>query len=142
MIYHIHMDCLFHLKRSDEALRVFEDMKKKGIEPDQFTYLSLISGFCFNDDLEKAVEIFNEFHKLELPRLGPIYRTLLKAHSEKKLVSETIALFNFMLKNKIFISESIYNIIFGLALKNLDLEMMKTYWNLMTVEKAGMKADA
>lgn len=125
--------------KCEDALKVYEEMEAKGLEADQFTYLSLITGLCLNNELTKAAELFNRFHTLDLPRLGPIYRVLLEAHCERNLVDDAEALFKFMIKHNIHISEGIYNIMFRLALNTLNMKLMEKYWLKMTVNGEGMK---
>jgi pentatricopeptide repeat protein len=83
--WNIFMQAFFRNDQVRAAERIFEIMRSRGVEPDQFTYKILLRGYAKAQHIDKLGEVVGHLDKEQ--QLDPeILRILTKVHDRKKLM--------------------------------------------------------
>merc|ERR1711934_423685 len=60
------------------GIELFEEIKKRGMKPDQVSYNFIINGCSFNKKLEKAIEYLHESFKSQIKLSDDTYKNILQ----------------------------------------------------------------
>ncbi|CAI0468863.1 unnamed protein product [Linum tenue] len=83
-------------EKVDEAMGLFEKMKTNGVEPNVFTYSSLMDGLCKNGRSKQAMELL---HLMVMKRVKPntiTYTTLITGLCKEGKILEAVAILDRM----------------------------------------------
>ncbi|KAI6683080.1 hypothetical protein NL676_028993 [Syzygium grande] len=84
---------------TENANKILNEAIFKGFVPDQFTYCSLISGFCQDGDVRRAVALFNEVSRRGVKSNVVLYNTVIRGLSQNGLIMEALELMTEMSEN-------------------------------------------
>ncbi|BBG98902.1 hypothetical protein Prudu_008422 [Prunus dulcis] len=118
----------------EDAYKVFDDMKKKHCEPDEFTYTIMIR---MSGKLGKGDESLGLFQEMITRGCSPnmiVYNTMIQALARSKMVEKAIIVFSKMVENNCRPNEFTYSVILNVLVAEGQLgrfdkvvEMSKKY---------------
>jgi pentatricopeptide repeat protein len=79
--YNCIIDVCVRAHDMDSALRYFEELKKS-FEPDLITYSTLIKGYCFNKQIEDAIQALNEMLSKSVTPDEPIFNLIMDSSAD------------------------------------------------------------
>ncbi|CAK7323096.1 unnamed protein product [Dovyalis caffra] len=126
--------------RIDDACKVFDEMKKRGVSPNVITFGNLIYGLCLNLRLTEAFKLKTDMVKVY--RVYPnayIYASLIKRLCENGELNLAFRLKEEMIRNKIEMDSAIYSTLISGLCKVGRKEEALIVWEDMKV--SGCKPD-
>ncbi|KAJ0010926.1 hypothetical protein Pint_34459 [Pistacia integerrima] len=99
---------IVNLAKVEEALGVIQGMVEKGLTPDVVSYCTIISGFCRNQEWDKAFEMKQQMVEKGVPLDAITYSTLIQGLCDKRRLAEACNLFQEMLNSGLAPDEITY----------------------------------
>ncbi|KAK1276713.1 putative pentatricopeptide repeat-containing protein [Acorus gramineus] len=116
--------------RTDEAMRVFVEMRRDGCVADVVTYNALITGFCRQGKIRRGYEILEGMIQQGLFPNPASYFPIMAAHEKNEELEECLELVSEIAKAGFCVPDlSIYNTVIRLACKLGELEAAAKLWN-------------
>ncbi|KAL9258698.1 Pentatricopeptide repeat-containing protein [Drosera capensis] len=119
-----------------KAYKVFEDMKRRHCEPDEFAYTVMIRMTGKTGKAEESLALFKEMLAKGFTPNSMAYNTIIQALSLGRMIEEMISLFHQMLENNCCPNEFTYSVILNALaaegkLNRLDevVDVSKEYMN-------------
>ena len=122
IIFNTTLDGLLKSGKFDEALNVYEDMKKHNFKRGNSTFSILIKLFSKLNDVEKAVQIYNEMLNEKIKPTLITYTAILQILIKSKRIQNAIEIFEEILENKIEPDQVLFNVIINGCIYNGKLE--------------------
>lgn len=126
---HLLIDTLCQHKRSDLALRIFQEMNYQCCLPGRGTYRVLMKGLCEEKRLNEAIHLlYSVFWRISLKGSGEdvvVYRTLLDTLCEHSLVDQAIEILNKVMRKGLVASKRHSRLNIVHSSEGVDIEKMK-----------------
>lgn len=122
VIFNSTLDGLLKSGRYENALKVYEDMKKHEISRSNATYSILIKIFSKMNDVEKAVDVYNEMISEKIKPTLITYTAILQILIKTKRIQNAIEIFEEILSNKMNPDQVLFNVIINGCIFNGRLE--------------------
>lgn len=122
VIFNSILDGLLKSQRFEEALKVYEDMKRHEIKRSNATFSILIKIFSKMNNVEKAVEVYNEMISEKLKPSLITYTSILQILIKSKRIQNAIEIFEEILQNKMNPDQVLFNVIINGCVFNGRLE--------------------
>jgi pentatricopeptide repeat protein len=122
VIFNSILDGLLKSQRFEDALRVYEDMKRHEIKRSNATFSILIKIFSKMNNVEKAVEVYNEMISEKLKPSLITYTSILQILIKSKRIQNAIEIFEEILQNKMNPDQVLFNVIINGCVFNGRLE--------------------
>ncbi|KAL2926295.1 hypothetical protein RDABS01_023098 [Bienertia sinuspersici] len=104
-------DLIYSFLQVDQAYLVFEDMKKKYCEPDEYTYTIMVRMTGKIGKPDESLALFLEMLGKGFTPNSIAYNTMIEAVSKNRMVEKTIFLFSKMVENNCRPNEFTYSLI-------------------------------
>uniref|UniRef100_A0ACD5TJ82 Uncharacterized protein n=1 Tax=Avena sativa TaxID=4498 RepID=A0ACD5TJ82_AVESA len=88
------IDGYIETERVEEALRIFIELRRQGVEPNEFTFSSMIKGCAMQALLEQGAQLHAQLIKTNIISDSFVGSTLLDMYGKCGLISLSIQLFN------------------------------------------------
>merc|ERR1712151_1074992 len=121
-IFNSILDGLLKSQRFEDALKVYEDMKRHEIKRSNATFSILIKIFSKMNNVEKAVEVYNEMISEKLKPSLITYTSILQILIKSKRIQNAIEIFEEILQNKMQPDQVLFNVIINGCVFNGKLE--------------------
>ena len=122
VVFNSLLDGLFKSGKFDEALKVFEEMKKYEIKRSNSTYSILIKLYSKMNNAEKAVEVYNQMISEKIKPTLITYTAILQTLIKTKRIQNAVEIFQEILENKINPDQVLFNVIINGCVFNGRLE--------------------
>jgi len=122
VIFNSILDGLLKSQKYEEALKVYDDMRKNNIKRSNATFSILIKIHSKMDDVEKAVEVYNEMIAEKMKPSLITYTSLLQIFIKSKRIQNAIELFDEILINKFSPDQVMFNVIINGCVFNGKLD--------------------
>jgi pentatricopeptide repeat protein len=122
VIFNSILDGLLKSQKYDDALKIYEDMRKNNIKRSNATFSILIKIYSKMDNVEKAVEVYNEMIAEKMKPSLITYTSLLQIFIKSKRIQNAIELFDEILNNKFQPDQVMFNVIINGCVFNGKLE--------------------
>ncbi|XAR60119.1 hypothetical protein NMG60_11033371 [Bertholletia excelsa] len=117
----------------EQAIEIFRQMQVKGINPNPFTFATILGALANEAAVEKGVQVHCMIIKTGFESATFVANSLINMYSKSGMVGEARAVFEDM-KHRTAISWN--GMVAGLVLNGLDLEALKLFYQMRL---AGMK---
>jgi len=111
VIFNSILDGLLKSEQYEEALKIYEDMKKQEIKRSNATFSILIKIFSKMNKVEKACEIYNEMISENMKPSLITYTSILQILIKSKRITNAIEIFDEILANKMCPDQVLFNVI-------------------------------
>lgn len=111
VIFNSILDGLLKSSKYQEALIVYEDMKKHNMKRSNATFSILIKIYSKMDEVEKAVEVFNEMINEKMKPSLITYTSIIQILIKTKRIQNAIDIFDEIIKNKSNPDQVMFNVI-------------------------------
>lgn len=111
VIFNSILDGLLKSFKFEEALKVYEDMRKNNIKRSNATFSILIKIYSKMDNVERAVEVYNEMINEKMKPSLITYTSILQILIKTKRIQNAINIFDEIIKNKINPDQVMFNVI-------------------------------
>ena len=122
VIFNSILDGLLKSQKFEEALKVYEDMKRHEIKRSNATFSILIKIFSKMNNVEKAVEVYNEMISEKMKPSLITYTSILQILIKSKRIQNAIEIFEEILQNKMNPDQVLFNVIINGCVFNGRLE--------------------
>jgi len=122
VIFNSILDGLLKSGKFQEALKIYEDMKKQEIKRSNATFSILIKIFSKMNNVEKAVEVYNEMISEKMKPSLITYTSILQILIKSKRIQNAIEIFEEILENKMNADQVLFNVIINGCVFNGKLE--------------------
>jgi len=122
VIFNSILDGLLKSGKYDDALKIYEDMKKQQIKRSNATFSILIKIFSKMNNVEKAVEVYNEMISEKMKPSLITYTSILQILIKSKRIQNAIEIFEEILINKMNPDQVLFNVIINGCVFNGKLE--------------------
>jgi len=116
------LDGLLKSTKYEEALKVYEDMRKHSIKRSNATFSILIKIHSKMDNVDKAVEVYNEMISEKMKPSLITYTSIIQILIKSKRIQNAINIFDEILKNKANPDQVMFNVIINGCVFNGRLE--------------------
>jgi len=111
VIFNSILDGLLKSGQYDEALNIYNDMKKQEIKRSNATFSILIKIFSKMNNVEKACEVYNEMISENMKPTLITYTSILQILIKSKRITNAIEIFEEVLANKMCPDQVLFNVI-------------------------------
>ena len=111
VIFNSILDGLLKSGQYEEALNIYNDMKKQEIKRSNATFSILIKIFSKMNNVEKACEVYNEMISENMKPTLITYTSILQILIKSKRITNAIEIFEEILANKMSPDQVLYNVI-------------------------------
>lgn len=111
VIFNSILDGLLKSMRFEDALKVYEDMRKQDVKRSNATFSILIKIHSKMDNVEKAVEVYNEMIAEKMKPSLITYTSMIQILIKTKKIQNAIDIFDEILKLKLTPDQVMYNVI-------------------------------
>jgi pentatricopeptide repeat protein len=111
VIFNSILDGLLKSQKFEDALKVYEDMKRHEIKRSNATFSILIKIFSKMNNVEKAVEVYNEMISEKMKPSLITYTSILQILIKSKRIQNAIEIFEEILQNKMNPDQVLFNVI-------------------------------
>lgn len=122
VIFNSILDGLLKSGKYDDALKIYEDMKKQQINRSNATFSILIKIFSKMNNVEKAVEVYNQMIAEKMKPSLITYTAILQILIKSKRIQNAIEIFEEILENKMNPDQVLFNVIINGCVFNGKLE--------------------
>lgn len=122
VIFNSILDGLLKSGKFEDALKIYEDMKKHQISRSNATFSILIKIFSKMNNVEKAVEVYNEMISEKMKPSLITYTSILQILIKSKRIQNAIEIFEEILENKMNPDQVLFNVIINGCVFNGKLE--------------------
>ena len=122
VIFNSILDGLLKSGKYEDALKIYEDMKKHQIKRSNATFSILIKIFSKMNHVEKAVEVYNEMISEKMKPSLITYTSILQILIKSKRIQNAIEIFEEILENKMDPDQVLFNVIINGCIFNGKLE--------------------
>ncbi len=122
VIFNSILDGLLKSSRFQDALKIYEDMRKHEIKRSNATFSILIKIFSKMNNVEKAVEVYNEMISEKMKPSLITYTSILQILIKSKRIKNAIEIFEEILQNKMNPDQVLFNVIINGCVFNGKLE--------------------
>jgi pentatricopeptide repeat protein len=122
VIFNTILDGLLKSGKFQEALRIYEDMKKHEIKRSNATFSILIKIHSKMNYVEKAVEVYNEMISEKMKPSLITYTSIVQILIKSKRIQNAIEIFEEILQNKMNPDQVLFNVIINGCVFNGKLE--------------------
>jgi pentatricopeptide repeat protein len=111
VIFNSILDGLLKSMRYEDAMKVYEDMRKQDVKRSNATFSILIKIHSKMDNVEKAVEVYNEMIAEKMKPSLITYTSMIQILIKTKRIQNAIDIFDEILKLKLTPDQVMYNVI-------------------------------
>jgi pentatricopeptide repeat protein len=122
VIFNSILDGLLKSGQYDEALNIYNDMKKQEIKRSNATFSILIKIFSKMNNVEKACEVYNEMISENMKPSLITYTSILQILIKSKRITNAIEIFDEILANKMNPDQVLFNVIINGCVFNGKLQ--------------------
>jgi len=122
VIFNSILDGLLKTGKYDEALEIYNDMKKANVRRSNATFSILIKIYSKQDNVDKAIEVYKEMISEKMKPSLITYTSILQILIKKKKIQFGIDIFDEIIKNKLKPDQVMFNVIINGCVFNGRLE--------------------
>jgi len=122
VIFNSILDGLLKSGQFEEALNIYNDMKKQQIKRSNATFSILIKIFSKMNDVEKACEVYNEMISEQMKPSLITYTSILQILIKSKRITNAIEIFEEIIANKMNPDQVLFNVIINGCVFNGKLQ--------------------
>jgi pentatricopeptide repeat protein len=111
VIFNSILDGLLKSGKFEDALKVYDDMRKNNVKRSNATFSILIKIHSKMDNVDNAVEVYNEMIAEKMKPSLITYTSILQILIKSKRIQNAINIFDDILKNKLLPDQVMFNVI-------------------------------
>lgn len=131
ILYNCLIDACVRFNEVGRAIKIFNEMKQKGIKPSSVTYGILIKAYGQTNQLDNAFYVFNDMRQQNLTPNNVTYGCLIDACIKNNRVDHAMDVFNTIQQEGVHLNVIIYTTLIKGFSKSLELDQALKVFEIM-----------